>query len=44
MQLEAAIWAAYNFIVTFHLRDFVGVERFGLRAISPGQFLALLNR
>lgn len=44
MVLEVAVEAACDFIVTFNLRDFAGVDRFGLRAITPGQFLALFER
>jgi putative PIN family toxin of toxin-antitoxin system len=44
MVLEVAVEAACDFIVTFNLRDFTGVDQFGLRAITPGEFLALLER
>jgi predicted nucleic acid-binding protein len=44
MVLEVAVEAGCEMIVTFNLRDFVGVEQFGLQALTPGQFLALLNR
>ena len=37
--LEAAVAADCDIIVTHNLRDFVGVERFGLRALSPAAFL-----
>jgi predicted nucleic acid-binding protein len=37
--LEAAVAADCDFIVTYNLRDFVGVDRFDLRALSPGDFL-----
>ena len=43
MVLEVAVEAQCAYIVTFNLRDFVGIEQFGLRAITPGQFLALLG-
>jgi putative PIN family toxin of toxin-antitoxin system len=39
MLLELAVVARCDFIVTYNLRDFVGVERFALRAIEPGTFL-----
>ena len=44
MVLEVGVEASCEVIVTFNLRDFVGVEQFGLRALTPGQFLALLDR
>jgi len=44
MVLEVAVEAGCEMIITFNLRDFVGVEQFGLRAITPGRFLALLDR
>lgn len=37
--LELAVKAQCDFIVTYNTRDFVGIERFGLRAIEPGEFL-----
>ena len=37
--LETAVAAGCTFIVTFNLRDFRGVERFGVRAVTPVQFL-----
>jgi putative PIN family toxin of toxin-antitoxin system len=43
MVLEVAVEAQCSYIVTFNLRDFVGIEQFGLQAIMPGQFLALLG-
>lgn len=43
MVLEVAVEAGCAYIVTFNLRDFVGVEQFGLRAITPGHFLTLLG-
>ena len=37
--LETAVAGGCSFIVTFNLRDFRGVERFGVRAITPFHFL-----
>jgi putative PIN family toxin of toxin-antitoxin system len=37
--LELAVAANCDAIVTHNLRDFAGVERFDLRAVSPGTFL-----
>jgi putative PIN family toxin of toxin-antitoxin system len=43
MVLEVAVEAQCAYIVTFNTRDFAGVERFGLRTLTPGEFLALLQ-
>ena len=32
-----------DYIVTFNIRDFIGVEAFGIQAIRPGAFLRLLE-
>jgi putative PIN family toxin of toxin-antitoxin system len=37
--LEAAVAADCDVIITYNLRDFVGVDRFDLRTLSPGDFL-----
>jgi putative PIN family toxin of toxin-antitoxin system len=37
--LETAVAGGCTFIVTFNLRDFRGVERFGVRPVTPSQFL-----
>jgi putative PIN family toxin of toxin-antitoxin system len=37
--LELAVSAQAQAIVTYNLRHFVGVERFGIRAISPKQLI-----
>ena len=39
MVLELAVEANCECIVTFNTRDFVGVEKFGLRAITLREFL-----
>ena len=39
MVLELAVEAEAHFIITHNLRDFAGVEQFGLEAITPGDFL-----
>ncbi|MBI1260012.1 MAG: putative toxin-antitoxin system toxin component, PIN family [Chloroflexi bacterium] len=35
MVLELAVTAECKFIVTYNLSDFVGIERFGIEAITP---------
>jgi putative PIN family toxin of toxin-antitoxin system len=37
--LEVAIASQTQTIVTYNIRDFVGVEKFGVRAITPKQLL-----
>ncbi len=40
MVLELAVAAQADFVVTHNLKDYAGVERFGLRAVSPRTFLS----
>lgn len=37
--LEVAVASQCSEIVTFNLKDFAGIEQFGLRAIRPADFL-----
>jgi putative PIN family toxin of toxin-antitoxin system len=39
MVLELAVKAGCDSVVTYNVRDFVGVERFGLRVATPAEFL-----
>jgi putative PIN family toxin of toxin-antitoxin system len=41
--LELAVEGGCEFIVTYNQRDFSGIERFGLRTISPRDFLRLIE-
>lgn len=41
--LELAANAGCPFVVTFNVRDFRGSERFGVKAITPPDFLALVG-
>ena len=41
--LELAVEAGCAYIVTHNLRDFEGVERFGLRAVTPKRFLDIIG-
>ena len=43
MVLEAAVAGRCQHIVTFNIRDFVGVERFGIRVLPPAEFLTILG-
>lgn len=42
--LEVAAQGACDRIVTFNLRDFTGIDRFGLRAETPASFLSSIER
>ncbi|HUP63439.1 MAG TPA: hypothetical protein VNA69_23840 [Thermoanaerobaculia bacterium] len=37
--LELAVAANCNAVITHNVRDFVGADRFGVRVMSPGEFL-----
>ncbi|KAM3102109.1 putative toxin-antitoxin system toxin component, PIN family [Phormidesmis sp. 146-20] len=39
MVLELAVAAGCDSVVTYNTRDFVGIEKFGIRAILPAEFL-----
>ena len=39
MVLEVAVEAGCDIVVTHNVRDFAGAERFGVRALTPGEFL-----
>lgn len=39
MLLELAVAAQCAYIVTYNQKDFVGVEKFGVKAITPKEFL-----
>lgn len=41
--LELAVEAGCEYIATFNVRDFAGVEEFGLRALEPKAFLRLIG-
>ena len=43
MVLEAAFEGDCDFIITHNIRDFEGIEKFGLRALRPGAFLRRLE-
>jgi putative PIN family toxin of toxin-antitoxin system len=42
MVLELAVECGATHIVTHNLRDFVGIEQFGIMPIRPGDFLTIL--
>lgn len=39
MVLEVAVESESDFIVTHNVRDFIGINHFGIRVITPRQFL-----
>ena len=41
--LELAVESRADFVITFNTRDFAGAERFGVRVISPREFLAIMG-
>jgi putative PIN family toxin of toxin-antitoxin system len=41
--LELAVESRADFVLTFNTRDFTGAERFGVRVISPREFLAIIG-
>ena len=40
---NVSVAAGCRFIVTYNIKDFSGAERFGVSAITPGEFLRLLE-
>ncbi|MGD9047478.1 MAG: putative toxin-antitoxin system toxin component, PIN family [Anaerolineae bacterium] len=43
MVLELAVTADCDFIVTYNEKDFQGIERFGVRTVTPRDFLELIG-
>jgi putative PIN family toxin of toxin-antitoxin system len=43
MLIELAFAASVDYIVTHNTRDFAGSEAFGVRALTPRQFLGILE-
>ncbi len=39
MLLELAVASKSDFIVTFNTKDFIGIEHFGIKAVTPKEFL-----
>jgi putative PIN family toxin of toxin-antitoxin system len=39
MVLELAVAAGCDSVITHNTRDFIGIEKFGIRAITPAEFL-----
>jgi putative PIN family toxin of toxin-antitoxin system len=43
MVLEIGVAARCDAIITFNVRDFASAERFGIRIVTPKQFLTILG-
>jgi putative PIN family toxin of toxin-antitoxin system len=43
MVLELAVKAKCDSVVTYNFRDFVGIEKFGLKVVSPVEFLITIG-
>src|SRR5260370_398774 len=41
--LELAVSGDCEFIVTYNLRDFQGADQFGVRVVTPREFLAIIE-
>ena len=41
--LELAVESRADFLPTFNAKDFAGAERFGIRVITPREFLAIIG-
>lgn len=43
MVLELAVAAKSQFIITYNLRDFSNIQKFGIKAITPKRFLEIIK-
>jgi putative PIN family toxin of toxin-antitoxin system len=43
MVLELAVAADCDFIITYNGRDFLGTDRFGIKVLTPKEFLLLIG-
>ncbi len=41
--LEVAVESESDYVITHNLRDFAGLERFGMQALKPGRFLEVIG-
>jgi len=44
MVLEVAVESGSKFIITHNLKDFQGVEKFGIKALTPKAFLKIMEK
>ena len=43
MVLELAVTANCNYIITYNLKDFKGIENFGIEVMTPKEFLEMVG-
>ena len=43
MVLELAVAAKCEYIITYNLKDFSNIQKFGIRAVTPGEFLKIIE-
>lgn len=43
MVLELAVTANCNYIVTYNINDFKGIEKFNVEVITPKEFLKMIG-
>ncbi len=43
MVLELAVAAHCKYIITYNLKDFMNVQFFGIQAVTPKEFLSIIN-
>ena len=41
--LEVAVESRSDYIITFNLKDFKGCDKFGIKAITPQEFLGIIR-
>jgi hypothetical protein len=44
MILELAVTANCNYIITYNGNDFKGIEKFGIKAITPKEYLEMAGQ
>ena len=43
MLLELAVTANCEYIITYNLNDFKGIEKFGVKPVTPKEFLQMIG-
>ncbi len=43
MVLELAVAAQCEYIITYNLKDFANIQNFGIEAVTPKEFLSIIN-
>jgi len=43
MVLELAVVAECQYIITYNIKDFANIQKFGIEAVTPGKFLRILK-